>query len=357
MALNLPDAWRAHIDHILAHPGITVAVGDVDTGKTSFCALLANCALEKGISTAVVDCDLGQSEIGPPGTIGLGIVGSPIASLGDLEPEELYFVGTTSPVGHLLAMVTGTGKLVGSPTAADKELIIVDTPGLVSGLLGRKLQSSIIEALPARHIVALQKAKEAEHFLRFFDTWADCDVHRLPIAPGIHAKSPILRTQRRASRFHAYFTHGNSHELPLRELATSGTWLRTGDTLEPRYLKFAEKSLQTEVLHGERIDRGIYLVVKSDYNRRGLDALQEQFKTRSIVTVPANRYPNLLVGLMDEHLHVLALGIVKGISFRSQTISVYTPLRSIAPVRSIRFGVLKVRPDGTEIGSVRPGEL
>jgi polynucleotide 5'-hydroxyl-kinase GRC3/NOL9 len=356
VTLTIPAAWKPHIDDILLRPGVTVVTGDIDTGKTSFCSALVNRAIEAGISTAVVDCDLGQSQIGPPATVGLGLAVSEIQSLRELKPERLHFVGNTSPAGHLLATITSASRLA-RLAGTDRQLVIVDTPGLVTGLVGRRLQSGIIETLSARHVVALQKADEAEHYLRFFDTWANCTVHRLPIAPGIRAKTLSLRVQHRAANFQEYFLHSNTHDLPLASVSTSETWLRTGDILEPKYLRFAQGVLRTEIPHGERIGRGIYLVAKSDYNRRGMEELQEQFKTRSIIIIPASRYLNLLVGLLDDDLELLALGIVKGIAFQSQIISVLTPLRSISPVRSIRFGALKLRPDGVETGRLRPGEL
>jgi polynucleotide 5'-kinase involved in rRNA processing len=236
----------------------------------------------------------------------------------------------------------------------------VDTTGLIRGAVGRRLKTHKIELLSPRHIVALQKTDEAEHFLRFFDTWEDCKIHRLRPAPGARTKVQELRRQRRAVRFLEYFRDGREHQLSLEKLATSGTWLCTGSPLEPKLVKFAEGALKVSVLHGELVDRGLYLVTKSDpasADKKGLEALQEHFKTRNILIVPASRYLNLVVGLLDSRLEVLSLGIVRGIDFRAQTISIHTPLRSTAPIRSIRFGVLKLRPDGTEIGRLRPGDV
>lgn len=358
MTLHLPDEWRSHIDDIIASPGIVVVVGDVDVGKSTFCSLLANSGLEAGISTAVVDADMGQSEIGPPTTIGLGLVESPIQMLSDLRAKALYFVGSTSPVGHLLAVATGAKSLAEKAQALGRRMTIVDTTGLVRGAIARKLKTHKIELLRPRHIVALQKAGEAEHFLRFFDTWEDCAVHRLAPSPNVRPKSPVLRNQRRAVRFHEYFRSGEARDLGLDKLATSGTWLHTGDPLAPKYLRFAERALDTTVYHGEVADRGVYLVTAGIRSAgRGVAELQEYFRTKSVVVIPASRYMNLIAGLTDSHLELLSLGIIRGIDYRSQTISVFTPLRSIAPVKSIRFGVLKLRSDGTEIGRLRPGEV
>lgn len=357
MALQLPDEWRPHMEAIISSPGMTVVVGGVDTGKTSFCTMLANQGVEAGVPTAVVDGDMGQSEIGPPTTVGLALMDSPVRALNESVPHSLYFVGATSPVGHLLAVVAGAKTLAEKAEALGRRLVIVDTTGLVRGAIGRRLKTHKIELLSPRYIVALQRAGEAEHFLRLFDTWEDCTVYRLPLAPGIVPKSPALRTQRRAARFSEYFREGRECQLSLDKLATSGTWLRTGSRLGPRFLEPAEGALGMPVLYGESIDQGVYLVTAGEHDGRGTETLQEYFRTRNLVIVPASRYQHLIVSLLDSSLEVLSLGIVQGIDFRARAISLFTPLRSIAPVRSIRFGVLKLRPDGVEIGRLRPGEV
>ena len=360
MNLQTHSAWEGHISEILSSPGVTVVVGAVDTGKSSFCSLLANSALKSGIRTAVVDGDLGQSEIGPPTTIGLGLVESKIYALGDLKPRSIYFVGSTSPVGHLLSSVVGVKTLADKAVSLGRELVIVDTTGLVSGIIGRKLKTSKIELLRPRHIVALQRVGEAEHFLRFFDAWEGCTIHRLPIAAGVRLKTQVLRTQRRAVKFREFFHSAEVKTLMMDGLATSGAWLKTGNTLEPKYLKFAENALGIDIMHGELADRSVYLVTAGSPGakaRSGVEQLQEYFRTRNIIIVPASRYQNLVVGLIDRHLETISLGVIKEIDFRAGSISLLTPLRSLAPVKSIRFGITKLRPDFTEIGRLNQGEL
>ena len=357
MTLQLPDEWKSHIDDIISSPGVTIVVGATDTGKSSFCTLLANHGLESGIPTAVVDGDMGQTDIGPPTTMGLGLVDSEIHTLSSLKPTSSYFIGSTTPVGHLLATAVGAKKLSDKASGLGKQLIIVDTTGLVQGAIARKLKTYKIELLNPRHIVAIQRTSEAEHFLKFFDTWENCTIHRIAPSPSARPKSRVLRTQRRAVRFYEYFHEGHTHQLPLESLATSGTWLHTGNPLETKYLKFAEKALGAPVPYGEIVDRAVYLIATKDYNRQGIDELQEYFRTKNVLVVPVVKYLNLLTGLLDSRLELLSLAIIRGIDFRAQTISVYTPLKSISPVRSIRLGVLKLRPDGTEIGRLRPGEV
>lgn len=357
MISEVPDEWKSHLEQIISSPGVVIVVGDIDTGKTFLCSHLANYGLNSGIDTAVVDGDMGQSEIGPPTTVGLGIMESTINTIGDLKPYALRFIGSTSPYGHLLSSVVSIKLLVEKAQAMKKQLIIVDTTGLIYGLTARKLKTHKIELLSPKHIVAIQRSSEAEHFLHFFDVWEDCTIHRLTPSSSARSKTQTLRTQRRAVRLREYFISGHVHQLQLGNISTSGAWLKSGRILEPKILKFAESSLKSQVLHGESIDRGIYLVTSGNYNKRGVLELQDHFRTKNIVIAQADKYINLVVGLLDSHLELLSLGIIREIDFRAETIDLLTPLRSISPVRAIQFGIIKIRPNGTQLAQLRPGEI
>jgi polynucleotide 5'-hydroxyl-kinase GRC3/NOL9 len=357
MALQIHEEWIPHIREILSAPGVTVVVGATDSGKTSFSAMLANSAVRAGVPAAVVDADMGQSEIGPPTAISMGLVDNEIQSLSDIVQRKLFFVGYTSPVNHFAPAIVGTKKMVDAAVQSGRTLVIVDTTGFVRGNLARRLKTYKLQMLEPRHIVALQRKGEAEHFLRLFDTWAGCSVHRLPVAERAHIKPRPLRTQRRAVKFYEYFRESREHTFLFQKTATSGTMLGTGIPLLPKYLKFAERSLASDVLYGEAVDGGIYLVLSGGYNKQGIAELYEHFRTKNINIVASADYANLVVGLTDENLETLALGIIQKIDFRAGAVSVITPLKSADPVRSIAFGELKIREDGTEIGRLPAGEF
>lgn len=76
-------------------------LGGTDTGKTTWTRQAVADLTQLGLTVAVVDCDPGQGEIGPPGTVGVGLAapGSEYRSLRDLTPLASYFVGAISPCG------------------------------------------------------------------------------------------------------------------------------------------------------------------------------------------------------------------------------------------------------------------
>ncbi|MHB1457174.1 MAG: Clp1/GlmU family protein [Armatimonadota bacterium] len=357
MPLHLPDSWQSVIKSILEAPGLTVVLGNSDSGKTSFCLALTNAAADAGLSAAVVDGDTGQSEIGIPGVMGMGVTNSRLDSLKEIKPSAFYFVGATMPVNHLLATVTGLRVLVDKASEFKPGLTTVDTCGFVQGMIARRLNISMLEILHPKYIVAIQKSDELEQILHFFSTLTDTTIHRLSISPDAHIKTPMFRRQRRSIHFQEYFMQGKIHQVPLDSISLSSTWLGMGNPLEPKLLKFAETCLHTNVFYGELSVNGVYLVTAGDSDVKGAEPLQEHFRTRTVAIIPASRYIHLLVGLMDARHNLLACGIIQRIDFIARTVSIYSPIRTVVPVRAVSFGALKIRADGVELGQMRPGDL
>jgi len=154
------------LERALAEPGLVVLLGAVDTGKTTFALHAANTALARGLKVGVIDADVGQSEIGPPGTVGLALPQSPAASAADWRPAALAFVGATSPPGRLLDVVVGTRRMVDEARHRGAELVIVDTSGLVHGAAALKLKLAKLELLQPTTILALRRGRELDPMLR-----------------------------------------------------------------------------------------------------------------------------------------------------------------------------------------------
>src|SRR5882724_8235066 len=70
---HLPPDWLPGLEAIRALPagGVALLVGATDRGKTTFAAMAAAILAGELSKVAVVDADIGQSEIGPPGTVGM----------------------------------------------------------------------------------------------------------------------------------------------------------------------------------------------------------------------------------------------------------------------------------------------
>ena len=334
-----------------------MVLGGTDSGKTTFCTELANAAFAAGVSTAIVDADIGQSEIGPPGTIGLGIIEAPISSLHDLHPRRMYFVGDVTPIGNMVQCVVGVRKMVDEALHRGAKLVVVDTTGLIRGASGKKLKTYKIELIAPSWLVAIQRESETEHVLHAFERREGLAISRLSPSGQARARSQEMRTSRRRLRLYEHFRMSEPHTLRLDDLDCWGTWLGAGQALSWQQVRDLEEVLDARVLHAERVGTGLYVVVGSKYNRDRIDRVRDELKVREVALVPAQKFEGVLTGLADSVGAVIDVGIVKSIDFVQRTITLLSPIRSVSPVRRVIFGSLRVSEDGAEIGRLRTGEI
>lgn len=186
---------------------MVVALGGLDSGKSSFCKMCAAVAVRLGKTVAYLDTDVGQTTVGPPTTIGLKL----IDSAEDLEPERLaradalHFVGATSPQGHLLPMVVGAAKLAAQARAWGAHLIVVDTTGFIGGTVGQVLKLHKIEALQPDWVVGFQRGGELEPILGIIRRMLPPEVESLPVDARIVPTSVEERAARRQASLRAAF--------------------------------------------------------------------------------------------------------------------------------------------------------
>lgn len=160
----MTDDWAAALD-AAARVRVTVVVGTSDTGKTTLVARLAS-ALAADAPVAVVDADLGQSEIGPPTTVGLGRVVGTVPRLGAAEFVAARFVGATTPVRCIRELSAATGALVERARRSGYRRILVDTCGLVAGPFGVAVKRALVDAVAADTVLAVQRADECAGLAR-----------------------------------------------------------------------------------------------------------------------------------------------------------------------------------------------
>lgn len=199
-----PEPIPRVVEHVARAGGTVMLLGGVDSGKSTLAVELVNRGLEMGRRVAVVDADVGQSDIGPPTSIGLGFPSAPVACLAEVPAERLYFVGHTSPIGHLLPMVIGTARLARQARTHGCDLVVVDTTGLVSGRVAEVLKFYKIQAVRPRVLLALQASSELEHLLVPFEAPGGMHIVRLNVPPNVRPKSPEVRRERRRKAMARY---------------------------------------------------------------------------------------------------------------------------------------------------------
>jgi polynucleotide 5'-kinase involved in rRNA processing len=199
----------------LIQKGICLILGASDTGKTTLAeALVRHFAISRPVG--IVDADIGQSHIGPPATVGWAVADNPQIELSKLPVRGISFVGAVTPTGHLLQLTTAITQCVQQASEAT-ELIIVDTPGFISGPAAAALWWSVQRILKPKLILAVQRKDELNHIisgLRLFDL----QIKLIKSPPQIPTKSPQDRQSYRRSQFISYFRNAGLHKISLSNI-------------------------------------------------------------------------------------------------------------------------------------------
>jgi polynucleotide 5'-hydroxyl-kinase GRC3/NOL9 len=275
----------------------------------------------------------------------------------DWRPAALAFVGATNPAGRLLDVVVGARRLADEARRRGAETLVVDTSGLVQGGVALKLKLAKLEVLQPTTVLALRRGRVIDPLLRLVPAACRAQVVLLTPSPAAHAKPPGLRKARRAARFADYLQGARLHAIDPRHVVTADGWLFTGRPFDPPLLRAASASLRADVLYGEETPDGIRLVTRGSPPNSGRAVLADLFGSRRVAFTPATLFQSLLVGLLEEGGRLAEIGLLQNVDFGGRILRVLSPLRSEGALRALRYGRVRLRPDGTEIGPVRPGDL
>jgi polynucleotide 5'-hydroxyl-kinase GRC3/NOL9 len=349
--------WESAVPLLAKQSGVVLLVGATDVGKSTLAVAAANEALRLGRQPAILDADLGQGEVSPPGTLGIVRLEAPIAALSEVRPRAMAFVGDTTPFGHLLAIVQGTRRLVAHALERRDDVVFVDTSGLVRGRLAEKLKAAKLAVLDPSLVVVIERKGELERVSQLLAGQTRAPVVRVRSAAEVRVKSPVYRRVQRANHFRRHFENARLVDLDAGRINVFDSWVYTGTPLPARQLRSLSEALRVEIPHGEITDDGVWLCAAGRPDREGTNVLQDEFGRKRVTITPMAAFHNLLVGLVGDDGYLLEIGLLQAINFERAFFSVLTPARSIADVRQLHFGRLRTKVDGAELGRLRPSDM
>lgn len=283
--MQISDKWRellAELEEDTARI-IVYILGAVDTGKTTLCRFLID-RLTKKFATAHIDCDPGQSLIGPPTTIGMRIY-SPGQPGG--ETPVLRFVGSNSPQGHMLQTLSAIKNLTERAFAVGAQRVILDSSGYVLGNPAREFQFQVIDLVKPHYVVALRQGNELAGLLANFNKHPRINIRRFDVSEAVKSRSMVERQDYRRDRYREYFKDAATHELPITGLG----------------------------FHGR---------------------IREETNIESV--------HDLLIALCDAENFVITLAVLRGIAGEEKSLRIYAPPFDPAKVATIHFGSLYLDP-------------
>lgn len=342
---TIPDFWDDVVKKVAGSKAKTVLVlGEMDTGKTFFSTYLANRLLQTGRRISVLDADTGQSDIGPPGTLGLAVLAAPVVFLGDLTPTAVYFTGAHSPGLHFLSSLVGVGRLRDRALSLS-DLVIIDTPGWVQGDGGRALRRAEMDLLSPDFVILMQRQSELEHLVKPLPPE---NVIRVTVSKKASATSPAERKGLREILSQKYFREARPMKLSFKDIATDRCYLLSGQEI---------KLKEADVLWAERLSgyEGILAVTERPLSQEAISKIKNEHFLNSVRNILTGQELGLEAALLSKEGDVLGLAIVKSIDYRERQFNLHTPVLDKKTVKVIQFGSLRLTLDGREAGFVEPG--
>lgn len=341
---TIPESWAKAFEElrsINSRPAVAMVIGAPDSGKTSFCTYLINRLLTGKPKIAILDGDLGQSDIGPPCTVSYTLVSKPIADLFNLEPENAFFVGVTSPNKALEKTVQGLTLLRDEILQKSPDFIIVNTDGWIEGEDAVKYKTQLAERLFPDIIFAI---KQDERLTPLLDKIKIYRVLTIDSPNAIKQRSREKRKSLRELGYLKYLKNAKVQSIPL-------SWVKiedgehvalAGNFIDSRRKREISELLRVKPMHfAESMDK-VLLVFGSDryIPKEDLRKLEEAIGKKAIV-VFKEEAEGLLTALYNSSNKFLGIGVIREVDYKRRVMKICTPVSG--GISTIKIG--KVRLD------------
>ncbi|NWG09411.1 MAG: hypothetical protein HXX80_03725 [Nitrososphaerales archaeon] len=190
-------------------------MGETDSGKSTLTSYLVNLALMRDLRAILVDGDIGQGDLAPPGCIGAVIVRNKIYDLRDLRAEIFGFLGFTSPRYVRDLTIERMKKAVSYIEEKEHDLCIINTDGYVADE-GMDYKLDMVQELKPDIIVCF-KDTDKELFKRLKD-FDDAPIILVVDKPKGVVKSPSERSERRLNQYSRFLKDGKDLSIGLSRI-------------------------------------------------------------------------------------------------------------------------------------------
>jgi polynucleotide 5'-hydroxyl-kinase GRC3/NOL9 len=354
----IPDDWDNAVNEIIKHPSpVVMIIGAVDTGKSGFALFLTNKLIANGMCVAVIDTDVGQSDIGPPGTISMTILTKQIPSFLDAKLIDAYFIGDKTPVGHLLPVVVGSHKMVKKAQALGANAIVINTSGLTRGGVAMALKYHMIETINPNILVALQQNNESEHLLR-----PHTDIIKI-----IRLKTPshILKRNReergdfRSFKLTKYLLNAKSITLDLDKTTLLNTTIK--QLPEDTFLKeIIKNTLHLDPAYAGSDGTSAVIVIDELLPQNQLEYINNILRSigfEDVKIIVPQLLKGLLLGLYDATKNFLGLGTLERLDLHKNTLTIKSHVseNDVVKIKYVYLGYLILNETGIELKRLKPG--
>ena len=384
-AYQVNQHWEKLASRIVKPQQVVLVIGSTDVGKTTFCRFLADAAVDQGLKTAFVDADVGQSQIGPPTTIGMKSLApgsSPVQFNG--IADHLYFVGDLSPRGHYLEMLTGIRLMVDRARETAADFVIIDTTGYILDAPAIMLKQHKIALIRPDHVVCIGRSNELGQITACYSQQDWLNIHNLVPHRNVRSKSSKARSRYRKAQFDVYFgavckpklavesgvdcrspklavesgetcgpklalqkSENSIQHLPFEQIRGERSPFFVGRIANEKELEILSRLTETQVYHAEWGHRTLCLIASKSLSKATIAQIKNYLSLTHITAEVRAYFERRLVGLIDAAGNTYAIGIIEAVDFQKREFSIRCPLskgRDAAKKASaIQFGSYQLK--------------
>ncbi len=334
-------------------------------------------AYAAGEPVGLVDLDLGQSHLGPPATLGLGLF-PPLAPGDDgLFPQGLYFIGQTSPLGAILEVAVGCRVLADQaagrghyPAGGQHQRLHPGArgpapeagpggaaaarpdPGLAAGTgAGAAAAGAWEEGQGAGSTTSLP----LRHSRIDFEMHSGWQILRLPVSSRVSRRDPEDAAPLSGRALSPLFSSGPGMcGCPGVSFTWEGLPLGRGRPLPPWRLRSLAGRLGIRVLYGEGQGRRAVLLTEQPPPDPAAAESAGRPDWDHVHWLSWEALQLRLVGLLDGRHRTLALGLILPVAWDRENLALLTPLapEAAARVRFVKLGKLRLNLEGQELPHV-----
>jgi len=344
---TIPASWESVSEELISgRKLLTVMVmGDVDSGKTSFCTYLANKALKKKLKVAVIDADLGQSDIGPPATIGFSRIVTPVKDLFEVEAESARFIGLTSPSGVITDVIENLSSLKNIALKIAINLLVVNTDGWVDGEEAAAYKIKLVEKIAPDIIVGIQHENELSPIL---SALKEKKVFSVNSPSAIRSRDREKRKILRELGYKKYLKDAKIQSFPLNWINVEGAFFKTRNHSVESIEKIGA-FLGTNPVYFEETPTSVFIVLrKGEWVDEDLTKEIESRLGKKAKVIREGDEEGLLVAFQDDDGGFLGIGVIRSIDYKRLVMKVFTPVYK--NVATVLVGQIKLDEKGREIG-------
>lgn len=326
---TIPSSWIKAYEQMLnpqVKPFTAMVVGAVDSGKTSFCTFLINKLLSGGQKVAILDGDLGQSDVGPPCTVSYTFVTKPVTDLFNLQARNAFFVGFTSPSRAINKLAEGLASLKQEILSNNPDFLIINTDGWVEGEDAVNYKFQLVEKLNPDIVFCIQQKDEMASLLNTFGK-----IKKLVVdsPSAIRERSREKRRSLRELGYIKYLRNAKVRSIPLSwlKIEEDGLIGLSRNRGSRKQVNRIYELLGMKPLHFAELQDKICIVIgrRRWINPDNIKKVEEITKKKAVV-VRKGEEEGLLLALYDAERKFLGIGSLREIGYKRKVMKVYTPV-------------------------------